>query len=216
MDAGKRVIIHGRRFWGWLGVAALVGFLVAGSLYRPAIPPASQNGGLTATSPANVLAPITTQDGLAPNFDKTLPPESSMQATDLDPIETTIPSTGPTATPETLQAHLSNYWPPYGDINCDYECAHLANGDRWQKWVGKGLACPLEYPLGTIFVVRGQEWTCIDRGERIVVNTDGTIWLDLLLPFMPHGVAWGTLFTVEVRRVPILPMPDAVTPISSP
>lgn len=154
--------------------------------------------------------PTDTKKGKVFTPTKTVAFDPTVSVTASDAFEGAIQSTGDIALPETVQAHLSNYWPPYGDINCDYECAHLANGDRWQKWVGKGLACPLEYPLGTIFVVRGQEWVCIDRGERIVVNSDGTIWLDLLLPFMPHDLAWGSVFTVEVRHFPNLSTPATV------
>jgi hypothetical protein len=103
-------------------------------------------------------------------------------------------------TNEAVLAHLSFYWPPLGDMNCDYECAHIANGDRWQKWVGIGVACPIRYPLGTVFVIMGSEWKCVDRGEAIVVNPDGSIWLDMLLPQMPKGIAWGTIQLVEVHR----------------
>lgn len=117
-------------------------------------------------------------------------------------IATREPTARPTPVPtrESVKAHLSWYWPPFGDINCDYECEHIANGDDWKTWVGKGLACPMQYPLGTVFVVMGEEWTCVDRGEAIVVNQDGTIWLDLLVSGMPYGIPWGSVRTVEVRK----------------
>jgi hypothetical protein len=99
-----------------------------------------------------------------------------------------------------VRAHLSFYWPPFGQINCDYECEHIANGDDWKTWVNKGLACPSEYPLGTVFLVMGKEWQCVDRGDAIVKNSDGSIWLDLLLSKMPDGLAWGSIRIVEVRR----------------
>lgn len=105
-----------------------------------------------------------------------------------------------TPTPEVVQAHLSFYWPPYRDMNCDVECEHLANMDDWQQWVGKGVACPIEYDIGTVFVIRGQKWTCVDRGGAIITNEDGSIWLDMLMPYMPYGIAWGTLSDVRVIR----------------
>ncbi|MEN6410619.1 MAG: hypothetical protein ABFD44_13020 [Anaerolineaceae bacterium] len=105
-----------------------------------------------------------------------------------------------TPTPELVQAHLSFYWPPYRDMNCDVECEHLANADDWQQWVGKGVACPGEYELGTVFVIMGQKWKCVDRGGAIVINADGSIWLDMLMPYMPYGIAWGTVSEVRVIR----------------
>jgi hypothetical protein len=85
-------------------------------------------------------------------------------------------------------------------MNCDIECEHIATGEDWNKWVGKGVACPPEYPLGTIFIVQGDTWQCIDRGEAIIVNPDGSIWLDFLNLGMPYPIAWGSVRTVEIRR----------------
>jgi hypothetical protein len=50
-------------------------------------------------------------------------------------------------------------------------------------------------------MVMGDEWKCIDRGEAIVVNSDGSIWLDFLNLGMPYPIAWGSVRTVEVKRV---------------
>ncbi len=126
-------------------------------------------------------------------------PATALPLPTLQADATPVPSKTPS--PEMALAHISFYWPPLGDINCDYECEHIANGDVWQKWVGRGVACPTIYPLGTVFVIMGNEWECVDRGEAIVVNRDGSIWLDLLLPTMPKGVAWGTIEPVEIRRI---------------
>ncbi|HVN55223.1 MAG TPA: hypothetical protein VMT46_12895 [Anaerolineaceae bacterium] len=122
---------------------------------------------------------------------------------------TPVPLSQPSPTPEIVLSHLSFYWPPLGNINCDYECEHIANGDVWQKWVGKGVACPTRYPLGTIFVIMGDEWECVDRGEAIVIKKDGSIWLDMLLPAMPKGVAWGAIQPVEIRRLKATPTPKS-------
>lgn len=141
--------------------------------------PAREND--TATiAPSPTPQPTRTPLPLNPTFTPTLP----------DPLPTH----------ELVRAHLSYYWPPLGQINCDYECEHIANGDDWKLWVGKGLACPSEYPLGTIFLIIGIEWQCVDRGDAIVKNSDGSIWLDLLLSKMPDGLAWGSIRIVEVRR----------------
>jgi hypothetical protein len=121
----------------------------------------------------------------------------------LDPSPTVsvkFPTLEPTR--EVVRAHLSYYWPPFGDMNCFHDCAHVANGDDWQNWVGTGLACPSIYPLGTVFMIMGEEWRCVDRGEAITVNKDGTIWLDLLISRMPYGLAWGAVRSVEIRRKP--------------
>lgn len=105
-------------------------------------------------------------------------------------------------------AKLSYYYPPYAylekayEINCDItggvlECEHMANGEEVKYFIGEALACPGEYPFGTVFEVMGGYYTCRDRGGAIGRVDDSTIWLDLLYPYMPNNVNWG--HTVEVR-----------------
>ncbi len=125
----------------------------------------------------------------------------------LDTVESLPTSTvTPTSVPIVeYQARISYYWPPYGGINCDRdldgveECDYMASGQRYEDWVGKGLACPVEFPIGTQFEINGQLWMCVDRGGAIVSLPDGTIWLDLLSPVMPYGWDWGRIETVQLR-----------------
>jgi hypothetical protein len=82
-------------------------------------------------------------------------------------------------------------------INChnwDYDAglcrSTLSNGDDYHAWYGRALACPSEYPIGTIFRVYlpvglARDWVCLDRGGAIT----GDI-LDFLLRY-PDQVPWG-------------------------
>jgi hypothetical protein len=139
------------------------------------------------------------QDSGAGALTQTLIPTVTLPALPSLTPTTEFPTLEPTR--ETVRAHLSYYWPPFGDMNCFHDCLHVANGDAWQKWVDIGLACPSIYPLGTVFMIMGEEWTCVDRGEAITVDKDSTIWLDLLVSRMPYGLAWGSVRSVEVRRL---------------
>jgi len=115
----------------------------------------------------------------------------------------------PASTPkvETRQVRLSHYWPPYLGTNCGrigqagadstYCVARTASGERWEDWIGRGAACPPEFPFGTVIMLPGGErFTCIDRGGKIK-TVDGVPWIDLLV-FRPP-VPYGTL--VEVRVI---------------
>lgn len=105
-------------------------------------------------------------------------------------------------------AKLSYYYPPYAylekayEINCDVsggvlECEHMSNGQEVKYFIGEALACPQEYPFGTVFKVMDGYYTCRDRGGAIGRVDDSTIWLDLLYPYMPNNVNWGYLTEVE-------------------
>jgi hypothetical protein len=66
----------------------------------------------------------------------------------------------------------------------------LANGEDYHVWYGRALACPPEYPIGTVFrvylpVELARDWVCLDRGGAVV----GDI-LDFLLRY-PDQVPWG-------------------------
>lgn len=56
----------------------------------------------------------------------------------------------------------------------------MANGQRWQDWVGKAIACPPEFPFETIVMIDGKEWICKDRGGAIVYDGNA-FWIDQLL-----------------------------------
>lgn len=73
----------------------------------------------------------------------------------------------------------------------------MASGRNWEKYVDEAVACPVEYPFGTKFVIDGKVWTCWDRGGAIV-REGNKIWLDLLTKnkIVPHG----QVLKVEVIR----------------
>jgi hypothetical protein len=93
-----------------------------------------------------------------------------------------------------IQIRYSWYYPPLGGVNTSRpDAPHLArcaNGDRWQPWVGRGIACPPQWAFGTKLRAFGRTWTCVDRGGAIrYVN--GIPWVDFLVS-KPH-VAYGTV-----------------------
>jgi hypothetical protein len=108
---------------------------------------------------------------------------------------------------EPIRVKLSYYWPPLCitesdsryQINCGKtdnglpEPRYLASGQDWvsQQLAGKVVACPIEYPLGTRFVLDGRMYVCRDRGSEIVRVDDATIWLDVLYPEPLPGRYYG-------------------------
>lgn len=105
--------------------------------------------------------------------------------------------------PGKILGKISHYWPALGGTNCSNfvngQCVALtASGQRWQDWVGKGLACPSKYPFGTRFKVLGTVYTCVDRGGGIVVTASGAVWLDLLVETPPIG--YGSEIEVEIEQ----------------
>lgn len=92
-----------------------------------------------------------------------------------------------TATPEPTEtknavAIMSNYYPPWGGINCNDNCNDIATGESWVGYVGQIVACPTEFPIGTVFHIEGRDYECRDRGGAIITEPDGRIWLDILTP----------------------------------
>lgn len=102
-----------------------------------------------------------------------------------------------------LTAKLSYYWPPYAYgsdpaylINCDVvngqpECEHMANGEHVKDYIGEAVACPVEFPFGTVIQIWDEFYTCRDRGGAITRIDEYRIWLDILYPYMPHNATWG-------------------------
>lgn len=97
--------------------------------------------------------------------------------------------------PET-SVKFSYYNPSKGGINCDGECKYTASGikilnekneptgEYWWNGEMGGVACPKNYPFGTIFEVHFPDNTtgvfvCIDRGGK-VKTYDGIVRLDVL------------------------------------
>ena len=123
------------------------------------------------------------------------------------PTQEVTPTAVMTATPQQpttyqIVAKMSYYWPPLGGINADHDMLHTADGSNWRKLYNEGikiLACPPEFPIGTKFYIRGDEWICKDRGGAIVRNPDNSYWLDLLADTMPYSMTWGQMEIVEVQ-----------------
>jgi len=87
----------------------------------------------------------------------------------------------------TVIALLTWYTPSQGGTNCDSTCEHMAAGHAVKDWYGRALACPAEFPIGTVFEIRGSRWAladgvyvCLDRGGAVTTLPDGTVVLDLL------------------------------------
>lgn len=105
-------------------------------------------------------------------------------------------------------ARISYYYPPYAykdpayEINCDkpdgvLECEYMSSGMAVIDNVGLAVACPAEYPFGTIFQIGNGYYKCLDRGGEIKRMDDNTIWLDVLYPYMINGMNWGESVTVK-------------------
>lgn len=85
---------------------------------------------------------------------------------------------------EKILIKISHYNPFVGGVNCltfvDGECiSTMANGERWQDWMGKAIACPHQLPFETRIVIDGKEWICKDRGNLIVFDSYA-YWIDQL------------------------------------
>lgn len=80
----------------------------------------------------------------------------------------------------------SHYWPPLGGVNGS-PTAHTASGEHWQDWVGQGAACPPEWPFGTVIIMGGHEWVCIDRGSAVKHTSDGRPIVDFLEEIPRYG-----------------------------
>ena len=152
-------------------------------------------GGLFAPQP--VTEPIPATATLLP------PAVSTVVAPTATATTAPTPTPTPTAEPE-LRARLSHYWPAWGPPSCGstwdgVNCnALLSDGETWEHWsyfAEWGMACPIQYELGTKFKIEGfgtGVWTCVDRGGAISVLPDGTFFLDLMSreqPYIPPGEA---------------------------
>ena len=101
---------------------------------------------------------------------------------------------------ETITIHYSHYWPAFGGINCSNfvngECiSRMANGERWQDYIGEALACPRDM-MGTQIEAFGSVWTCRDTGG-LIQYVDGIPWIDFLVQ-NPH-VNYGSIIEVVVK-----------------
>lgn len=118
-----------------------------------------------------------------------------------------------------LTIKYSRYWPPAGGSNCstfvDGQClSRTASGARWQDWVDKGCACPVEWPFGTTVELDGQVWTCVDRGGKVRFGEDGLTYIDFLSPTSAYG--YGELVEAKITITsPVSNIPGLVVVSSS-
>jgi len=56
----------------------------------------------------------------------------------------------------------------------------MSNGERWQEWVDRAIACPQDIPFETKIWIGKQMWICKDHGGAIVRLDNDTIWVDQL------------------------------------
>ncbi len=64
------------------------------------------------------------------------------------------------------------YDPALGGINGVGDYSQTAGGYAVDDWYGNGIACPPEFPFGTVIQFFNHNWTCIDRGGSIVMRGD--------------------------------------------
>ena len=131
------------------------------------------------------------------NETETAPVDTS---TDISIVPTTIPMmVGPT---QNRVARLSHYRPELGGVNCGnfvngYCVSRMASGERWEDWYGRAAACPREIPFWTTIILPGgEQFFCLDRGGKILTNSDQSIWIDLLVREAP--VPFGTRVNVQL------------------
>jgi len=105
-------------------------------------------------------------------------------------LPTVVPTVIPTATPSVrvVAVRLSWYDPALLGPNChpanvhNGKCHASLYGREWQEWVGIGLACPADFPLGSDWYIKelGKTFKCVDRGGAITQLPDGSYFVDLL------------------------------------
>lgn len=112
------------------------------------------------------------------------------------------PTISPTVTPtssvvniqgykkELVVGRFSNYWPPFGGLNCLTDCELFADGYRVDQAIIEGwkvVACPRELLLGTRIEYppdSGVIWICRDYGDAITFYYSDSglpiYWFDFL------------------------------------
>lgn len=96
----------------------------------------------------------------------------------------------------TIEIRYSHYYPAWGGVNGSPQ-GRTANGDRWQQWEDRGIACPKEFPFGTQIQAYGQTWTCVDRGRSVRIK-NGIPWIDFLTD-EPHE-KYGEIVEVQLVK----------------
>ena len=84
----------------------------------------------------------------------------------------------------TITIRYSRYDPSLGGPNCfsfvgGVCISNMASGKPWAPYMESACACVPEWPFGTIVIVDGKRWTCLDRGGMIK-TINGVPWVDFL------------------------------------
>ena len=114
-------------------------------------------------------------------------------------VEVVAPEPGPIVTGELVTIRYSRYDPALGGVNCSRFVngiciSNMASGKPWAPWMERACACPPEWAFGTVVVLDGQRWTCMDRGGKIKY-VDGIPWVDFLTRTPQYS--YGQLVEVE-------------------
>ena len=110
------------------------------------------------------------------------------------------PEPGPVVVGELITIRYSRYDPALGGVNCSRfvggVCiSNMASGEPWAPWMELACACPPEWAFGTVVILDGQRWTCMDRGGKIKY-VNGIPWVDFLTRTPQHS--YGQLVEAEV------------------
>jgi hypothetical protein len=186
-QVGRRFSIFG--FLAFLGLLGLIGY-EAKVIYTMNIYPA-MTGKLWANEHGEKLV-ATPRDLVYIETAQPIVVEVQVNYPTQEPTPTQLPTLEPTPTGQPGENYIyvamqySYYYPPLGGANCSnfvngYCHATMANGERWEDWLGRAVACPDWIPLETVIEVVEPEvlkgiWICKDRGQLI---TD--MWLDFLM-----------------------------------
>lgn len=115
----------------------------------------------------------------------------------LGPVQ---PETRETPRGELLTIRVSRYWPPLLGTNCGVArngvcVSRTASGMPWEDWTERGAACPRAWLKKVQVYARGQWFSCVDTGGKIVYGADNIPWVDFMsqTPVAPYGS------TIEVR-----------------
>ena len=138
----------------------------------------------------------------APAAMPTVPIRRAVAVMPVAPVEPEVvaPAPGPIVSGEMITIRYSRYDPALGGVNCsrfvDGVCvSNMASGKPWAPWMELACACPPEWAFGTVVVLDGKRWTCMDRGGKIQF-VDGVPWVDFLTRAPQYS--YGALVQVEV------------------
>lgn len=105
---------------------------------------------------------------------------------------------------DSIKVRYSHYWPAAGGVNCSRfvggKCiSKMASGKAWTAYIDEAVACPVEWAFGTVLLLDGKLYTCLDRGGMIKY-VDGIPWIDVLTE--KGAYPYGEIVTVQVIPSP--------------